>query len=71
MEIAFPVLDPRLQAQIREILEVQLDDTVKARRILASGRSVRTRAGEEPALRSQDWLYEALAHRSGPLAATT
>lgn len=71
VEIAFPVLDPRLQAQIREILEVQLDDTVKARRILASGRSVRTRAGEEPALRSQDWLYEALAHRSGPLAATT
>lgn len=71
VEIAFPVLDPRLQAQIREILEVQLDDTVKSRRILASGRSVRTRAGEEPALRSQDWLYEALAHRSGPLAATT
>jgi polyphosphate kinase len=71
VEIAFPVLDPRLQAQIREILEVQLDDTVKARRILASGRSVRTRAGGEPALRSQDWLYEALAHRSGPLAATT
>jgi polyphosphate kinase len=71
VEIAFPVLDPHLQAQIREILEVQLDDTVKARRILASGRSVRTRAGDEPALRSQDWLYEALAHRSGPLAATT
>src|SRR6266852_5950880 len=71
VEIAFPVLDPRLQAQIREILEVQLDDTVKARRILASGRSVRTRADGEPALRSQDWLYEALAHRSGPLAATT
>ena len=70
VEIAFPVLDPRLQAQIREILDVQLTDTAKGRRILASGSSVRTRA-VEPALRSQDWLYEALAHRGGPLAATT
>jgi polyphosphate kinase len=67
VEIAFPVLDPRLQG---EILDVQLTDTVKGRRILASGSSVRTRA-VEPALRSQDWLYEALAHRGGPLAATT
>ncbi len=59
VEIAFPVLDPRHQAQIREILESQLADTVKARHILASGRSVRTRRDHEPALRSQDWLYEA------------
>src|SRR5580765_6734782 len=34
VEIAFPVLDPGLQAQVREILEIQLADTVKARRIL-------------------------------------
>ncbi|MGH7536809.1 MAG: hypothetical protein ACREMG_14695 [Gemmatimonadales bacterium] len=71
VEIAFPVLDPSLQAQIREILEVQLADTVKGRRILASGSSVRTAPGGEPALRSQGWLYETLAHRSGSLAATT
>ena len=71
VEIAFPVLDPRLQAQVREILDVQLADTVKARRILAGGRSVRARAGAEPDLRSQDWLYEALACRPGPARATT
>ena len=41
VEIAFPVLDPGLQAQVREILEIQLADTVKARRILPDGRSVR------------------------------
>jgi polyphosphate kinase len=52
------VLDPGLQAQIREILETQLADTVKARRILADGRSVRVRPAGHPALRSQDRLYE-------------
>ena len=43
VEIAFPVLDPHLQTQIREILEIQLADTVKARRILPDGSSVRIR----------------------------
>ena len=67
VEIAFPVLEPRLQAQIREILEIQLADTVKARRILADGRSIRVEGSRPPALRSQDWLYRAAA----PRAATT
>ena len=57
VEIAFPVLDPGLQAQIHEILDIQLADTLKARRILSDGSSVR-RAGES-ALRSQERLYEA------------
>jgi len=43
VEIAFPVLDPHLQTQVREILEIQLADTVKARRILHDGSSVRIR----------------------------
>jgi len=59
VEIAFPVLDPGLQAQVREILEIQLADTVKARRILSDGRSVRIPADGRPALRSQERLYEA------------
>jgi polyphosphate kinase len=58
VEIAFPVLDPGLQSRIREILEIQLADTVKARRILATGRSVRIRANGEPALRAQERLYD-------------
>jgi polyphosphate kinase len=64
IEIAFPVRDPALQAQIREILDIldiQLADTVKARRILPDGRSMRIRADGESALRSQERLYEANA----------
>ena len=41
VEIAFPVLDARLQAQIHEVLELQLGDTVKAREILLDGSSAR------------------------------
>jgi polyphosphate kinase len=60
VEIAFPVLDPHLQTQIREILEIQLADTVKARRILPDGSSVRIRGHAESRLRSQERLYEAM-----------
>jgi polyphosphate kinase len=58
VEIAFPVLDLGLQAQVREILEIQLADTVKARRILRDGSSVRIVADGQPALRSQERIYE-------------
>jgi polyphosphate kinase len=68
VEIAFPVLDPRLQSQIREILEIQLADTVKARHILADGSSARIRASREPAVRSQDWLYAAAGRAGAPRA---
>jgi polyphosphate kinase len=58
VEIAFPVLDPGLQAQVREVLEIQLADTAKARRILPDGSSVRIVADGQPALRSQERIYE-------------
>jgi len=58
-ERPFPVLDPLLQAQIREILDIQLADMVKARRILPDGRSMRIRADGGSASRSQERLYEA------------
>src|SRR5438093_215642 len=61
VEIAFPVLDPHLQTQVREILEIQLADTEKARRILPDGSSVRIRGRAESRLRSQERLYEATA----------
>ena len=57
VEIAFPILDPRLQSQIREVLEIQLTDTSKAREIQIDGSSIRVRAPEAPALRSQERLY--------------
>jgi polyphosphate kinase len=59
VEIAFPVLDPGLQAQIGRILDIQLAHTVKARRILSDGSSARIEAQGEAALRSQERLYEA------------
>ena len=62
VEIAFPVLDPALQAQVREILNIQLADTVKARRLLGDGSSVRVRTDGRPPLRSQENLWEV----SGP-----
>jgi polyphosphate kinase len=43
VEVAFPVLDPVLQSQVHEVLEVQLADTVKARRFLPDGTTERVR----------------------------
>ncbi len=51
LEIAFPVLSPALQAQLREVLETQLADTVKARIILADGQSGRIPADGRPLIR--------------------
>src|SRR5215467_11395408 len=62
VEVAFPVLDPALQTQIREILDVQLADTAKARLILPDGRCRRLAADGGPPRRSQHEFY-ALASR--------
>jgi polyphosphate kinase len=62
VEIAFPVLEPTLQAEIREILEIQLADSVKARVMLADGRS-RRRATSDVRLRSQERLYDLTGQR--------
>jgi polyphosphate kinase len=56
VEIAFPVLDPGLRAQLAAILDVQLGDTVKARLIRPDGTSQRISAS--PSLRSQERLWE-------------
>jgi polyphosphate kinase len=64
VELAFPVLDPDLQEQVREILDLQLADNVKARRILPDGRSERIVPGAgAPLLRSQERLYEVTGAR--------
>jgi len=64
VEIAFPILDARLQAEVREILDVQLRDTIKARLLQPDGTSIRARtiAGAEP-LRSQERIYELIGSR--------
>jgi polyphosphate kinase len=58
VEVAFPVLEPALQRQLRDILEIQLADTAKARLIRADGRSERLAPGATPLLRSQELLHE-------------
>jgi len=55
------VLSPALQAKLREVLETQLADTVKARIILADGHSERVAADGRPVVRSQERLYELTA----------
>lgn len=58
VEVAFPILDPAIQAQLLEILDVQLADTVKARVILPDGRSERVTPDPLAPVRSQQRLYE-------------
>ena len=58
VEIAFPVLNPKLQAQLQEILDIQLADTAKARVILLDGSSPRIQIKGAVPLRSQERLYE-------------
>jgi polyphosphate kinase len=67
VEVAFPILDPALQEQARDILEIQLADNVKARRIRADGRSERLRPDEDVApVRSQERIYELMASAVTP-----
>ena len=67
IEVAFPILDPRLQTHIRKILDIQLGDTVKAHEILPDGQSRRRRSAGEPSLRSQERLYELTVNSPPPL----
>jgi polyphosphate kinase len=67
VEVAFPVLDPRLQSQIRAVLEVQLTDTVKAREIQIDGTSTRVWTPESAAVRSQERLCALAAEQSRAL----
>jgi polyphosphate kinase len=62
VEVAFPVLEPHLQAEIREILEIQLADSVKGRVLLPDGQS--HRLPPEASLRSQERLYELAGRRA-------
>ena len=64
VEVSFPVLDPVLQASVREILDIQLGDTVKARRFRADGTTERIEADGRPLLRAQDRVYELMAART-------
>jgi polyphosphate kinase len=63
LEIAFPVLEPALQANLQRVLDIQLADTVKARVLGADGTSTRRAAGLNPVSRSQEQLRELFGAR--------
>ncbi len=61
VEIAFPVLAPHLRDFVREVLDIQLSDNVKAREILPSGRSRRPERVVGDPIRAQERLYAMVA----------
>jgi polyphosphate kinase len=60
IEIAFPVLEPQLQTRLKDILELQLADSVKAWRMKPDGSYVRNPSDTAPAFRFQERFYEML-----------
>ena len=58
VEIAFPVIDAQLQAKLRRILEIQLDDTVKGWWMQSDATYVRRRDEGLSPIRCQEQLYE-------------
>jgi polyphosphate kinase len=60
IEIAFPVMDPQIQTKLKDILELQLADTVKGWWMEPDGNYVRSRNKNTPALRFQERFYEIL-----------
>jgi polyphosphate kinase len=59
IEAAFPLLDERLRQEVREIIELQRQDNVKAR----NTRNVYIRRSHEPEIRSQYATYQYLQQR--------
>jgi polyphosphate kinase len=68
VEVAFPIYDPEVRRQVREIIDTQLADNVKARVLKADNTNVRHR-NERPLQRSQDELFKIACQQAS--AATT
>jgi polyphosphate kinase len=64
VEVAVPVYDPDVRAQLQRMLEIQLADNRKARIIERSGTNPYTRDGGK-AVRAQEALREYLAALAG------
>ena len=70
IEIAFPVVDSRLQAKLKDFLELQLADTVKAWWMQPDGNYVRSPNNDQSGLRFQEHFYEMLQVENKSSAAT-
>jgi polyphosphate kinase len=60
IEVVFPVMERQLQTRLKDILELQLVDTVKGWWMQPDGSYVRSRNQDLPALRFQERFYEIL-----------
>jgi len=60
IEIAFPVLEPHLQAKLQNILELQLKDSIKAWRMEPDGSYVQNQPQNGAGFRFQEAFYEML-----------
>src|SRR5262245_54516831 len=69
IEIVFPVIEPRLQAKLKDFLELQLADTVKGWWMQPDGDYVRTVNKDHSGLRFQERFYEILQAESRPSTA--
>ncbi len=69
IEIAFPVMEPQIQERLKNIVELQLAETVKGWWMQPDGSYVRSRNTEMPALRFQERFYEILQAEDRNLAA--
>ena len=65
VEIAFPVFDLQLQAKLRQVLEIQLGDTVKGGSMQPDGTYVRTRNDGLSSIHCQERLYEIIRSEIG------
>ncbi|MCI6676349.1 MAG: RNA degradosome polyphosphate kinase [Clostridiales bacterium] len=61
VEILFPVEDLKLKEEVKHILQVELDDTVKARILQKDGKYERVDRRGKPAVNSQDQFCEEAA----------
>jgi polyphosphate kinase len=61
VEIAFPVIEPALQHHLKDILETQLADSIKAWQMRSDGRYTRAAHSDQPPLRSQELLHELIS----------
>ncbi len=57
VEVAFPIYDPEVQRQVREIIDIQLADNVKARVLKADNTNVRNH-NDRPPVRSQEEFFK-------------
>jgi polyphosphate kinase len=65
VEIVFPVIDAQLQAKLKNILEIQLEDNVKGWLAQPDGSYSRNRAEGKAYLRCQERLYDAVQAEDG------